>query len=303
MKFILSGSQGYVTTSPMLQPFFTGGFWDVMLRRDPGKTNLNQTGSVDVTYELITKNSRFDGDNSFIQYQDSSSLFISSSTSASYNEAWSTYTFSSDNTHLLGYLGGTGSNNVIAPNNVIFDGEFQEFRYWITSLSQSIFDEHVLNPTSYADNDITSSYYNLIYRLPLGNYDQISGSDGDNKITSVHPMVTGSFAPTGSFLGTGSSTVNFAIINNFTGSSFKSESRVDAVQGPDLGGFTTNDNKVRVLNNEIISGSTLSPYVSVQINQLSSSVIDYTPDLDIAEIAISPQNSIDQDIINQFGFF
>ena len=303
MKFILSGSQGYVTTSPMLQPFFTGGFWDVMLRRDPGKTNLNQTGSVDVTYELITKNSRFDGDNSFIQYQDSSSLFISSSTSASYNEAWSTYNFSSDNTHLLGYLGGTGSNNVIAPNNVIFDGEFQEFRYWITSLSQSIFDEHVLNPTSYADNDITSSYYNLIYRLPLGNYDQISGSDGDNKITSVHPMVTGSFAPTGSFLGTGSSTVNFAIINNFTGSSFKSESRVDAVQGPDLGGFTTNDNKVRVLNNEIISGSTLSPYVSVQINQLSSSVIDYTPDLDIAEIAISPQNSIDQDIINQFGFF
>jgi ABC-type uncharacterized transport system substrate-binding protein len=303
MKFILSGSQGYVTTSPMLQPFFTGGFWDVMLRRDPGKTNLNQTGSVDVTYELVTKNSRFDGDNSFIQYQDSSSLFISSSTSSSYNEAWSTYTFSSENTHLLGYLGGTGSNNVIAPNNIIFDGEFQEFRYWITSLSQSKFDEHVLNPTSYVDNDITSSYYNLVYRLPLGNYDQISGSDGDNKITSVHPMVTGSFAPTGSFLGTGSSTVNFAIINNFTGSSFKSESRVDAIQGPDLGGFVTNDNKVRVLNNEIISGSTLSPYVSVQINQLSSSVIDYTPDLDIAEIAISPQNSIDQDIINQFGFF
>ena len=97
------------------------------------------------------------------------------------------------------------------------------------------------------DNDITSSYYNLVYRLPLGNYDQISGSDGDNKITSVHPMVTGSFAPTGSFLGTGSSTVNFAIINNFTGSSFKSESRVDAIQGPDLGGFVTNDNKCRLV--------------------------------------------------------
>ena len=303
MKFILSGSQGYVTSSPMLQPFFTGGFWDVMLRRDPGKLNLNQTGSIDVNYELVTKNSKFDGDNAFIQYQDSSSLFISSSTSASYNEAWSTYTFTSGNTYLLGYLGGTGSNNVIAPDNVIFDGEFQEFRYWITNLSQSIFDQHVLNPTSYADNDITSSYYNLVYRLPLGNYDQISGSDGDNKITSVHPMVTGSYAPTGSFLGTGSSTVNFAIINNFTTNSFKSESRVDVIQGPDNGGFAQNENKIRVSNNEIISGSTLSPYVSVQINQLSSSVIDFTPDLDIAEIAISPQNSINQDIINQFGWF
>ena len=302
MKFILSGSQGYVTSSPILQPFFTGGFWDVMLRRDPGKLNLNQTGS-DVTYELVTKNGKFDGDSAFIHYEASSSIFISGSTSSSYNEAWSTYTFTSGNTELLGYLGGTESNNTISPDNVTFDGEFQEFRYWVTNLSQSIFDQHVLNPTSYADNDITSSYYNLVYRLPLGNYDQISGSDGDNKITSVHPMVTGSYAPTGSFLGTGSSTVNFAIINNFTTNSFKSESKIDAIQGPDLGGFVTNDNKIRVLNNEIISGSTLSPYVSVQINQLSGSVIDYTPDLDIAEIAISPQNSIDQDIINQFGFF
>ena len=302
MKFILSGSQGYVTSSPILQPFFTGGFWDVMLRRTPGQLNLNQTGS-DVSYELVTKNGKWDGDSAFIHYEASSSIFISGSTSSSYNEAWSTYTFSSGNTHLLGYLGGTGSNDVIASDNVIFDGEFQEFRYWITNLSQSTFDQHVLNPTSYADNDITSSYYNLVYRLPLGNYDQTSGSDGDNRITSQHPMVTGSYAPTGSFLGTGSSTVNFAIINNFTTNSFKSESRVDAIQGPDNGGFAQNENKIRVSNNEIISGSTLSPYVSVQINQLSSSVIDFTPDLDIAEIAISPQNSIDQDIINQFGWF
>jgi len=302
MKFILSGSQGYVTSSPILQPFFTGGFWDVMLKRDPSKLNLNQTGS-DVSYELVTKNGNFDGDDAFIHYEASSSIFISGSTSSSYNEAWSTYTFTSGNTELLGYLGGTGSNSTISPDNVIFDGEFQEFRYWVTNLSQSTFDQHVLNPTSYTDNDITSSYYNLVYRLPLGNYDMISGSDGDNKITSVHPMVTGSYAPTGSFLGTGSSTVNFGIINNFTTNSFKSESKIDAIQGPDNGGFALNENKVRILNNEIISGSTLSPYVSVQINQLSSSVIDYTPDLDIAEIAISPQTSIDQDIVNQFGWF
>ncbi|MGB0404987.1 MAG: hypothetical protein ACPGDB_02215, partial [Fusobacterium sp.] len=302
LRFMLSGSQGYVTSSRIFMPFFTGGFWDVMVRRDPGQLNLNQTGS-DVTYELVTKNSKFDGDNSFIQYEASSSIFISGSTSSSYNEAWSTYTFTSGNTHLLGYLGGTGSNNTIAPDNIIFDGEFQEFRYWITNLSQSTFDQHVLNPTSYADNDITSSYYNLVYRLPLGNYDQISGSDNDNKIISQHPMVTGSYAPTGSFLGTGSSTVNFAIINNFSTNSFSSESRIDSIQGPDNGGFAQNENKIRVLNNEIISGSTLSPYISVQINQLSGSTLDYTPDLDIAQIAVSPQNSIDQDIINQFGWF
>ena len=116
-------------------------------------------------------------------------------------------------------------------------------------------------------------------------------------------MVTGSTAPTSSFLGTGSSTVNYGIINNFTTNSFVSESKIDLIQGPDIGAFTLNENKVRITNNETISGSTLSPHVSVQENTLSSSIIDFTPDLDIAQIAISPQDSIDQDIINQLGWF
>jgi hypothetical protein len=203
--------------------------------------NLNDTGS-DAFYELIVKQGKYDGHSGFIEQQASSSIFISGSTSSSYNEGWSTYTFSSGNQQLYGYLGGASSSNVIAPDGIIFDGEFQEFRYWNTNLSQSIFDQHVLNPTSYASNDITSSYYDLIYRLPLGNYDNTSGS----RRVSVHPMVTGSVAPT---------------------------------------------------------GSTLSAYVSVQENQLSSSYIDYTADLDVAQIAISPQDSIDRDIENQMGWF
>jgi hypothetical protein len=155
------------------------------------------------------------------------------------------------------------------------------------------------NPTSYVDNDITSSYYNLVYRLPLGNYNFTSGSDGDNKVYTVHPMSTGSMAPTASFLGTGSSTVNYGIINNFTTNSFVSESRFDLIQGPDMGAFTLNEAKIKVENNPIASGSTLSPYVSVQ----QKLVDGYTADLDIAEIAISPQNSIDKDIVDQLGFF
>jgi hypothetical protein len=91
-----------------------------------------------------------------------------------------------------------------------------------------------LNPTSYAGNDITASYYDLVYRLPLGNYDNISGS----RRVSVHPMATGSVAPTASFLGTGSSTVNYGIITNFTTNSFVSESKIDLIQGPDMGAFT-----------------------------------------------------------------
>jgi hypothetical protein len=298
LRFILSGSQGYASTDAIWLPFFTGSFFNLKLDRQPSKMNLQDTGS-DAFYELIVKQGKYDGHSGFIEQQGSASLFISGSTSSSYNEGWSNYTFSSGNQQLYGFLGGASSSNVIAPDGVIFDGEYQEFRYWITNLSQSIFDQHVLNPTSYAGNDITASYYDLVYRLPLGNYDRISGS----RRVSVHPMTTGSVAPTASFLGTGSSTINYGIITNFTTNSFVFESKVDLIQGPDMGAFTLNEDKIRVTNNEIISGSTLSAYVTVQQNILSSSTIDYTADLDIAQIAVSPQDSIDQDIKNQFGWF
>ena len=298
LRLIMSGSPGYVTSSRIWLPFFTGSYWNLKLSRETGSQNLSQTGS-DNSYQLIVKNSEFDNNSNVINYWGSSSLFISGSTSASYNEAWNKYYFTNNNEVLLGYLGGTGSNNILSPDGVTFDGRFNEFRYWITNLSQSTFDQHVLNPTSYADNDLTSSYYNLVYRLPLGTYDQISGSNGNNQITSEHPMATGSFAPTGSFLGTGSSTVNYGIITNFTTNSFVSESHIDSIEGPDVGSFTLNNIKIKNFNNKIISGSTLSPFVSNQ----QALYNNYTSNLDIAEISISPQNSIDNDIINQLGFF
>jgi len=301
LRLIMSGSQGYTSTEPIYLPFFSGsGWWNLKLDRTPTSLNLNNTGSNDVTYSVEVKSGNYDGINTFIDFQGSASLAISGSSSASYNEAWNNYTFDTENNQLYGFLGGASSSNVIAKDGVIFDGCFQEFRYWIsTSLSSQTFDQHVLNPTSYVDNDITSSYYNLIYRLPLGNYNNISGSDGDNKIYTVHPMSTGSFAPTASFLGTGSSTVNYGNITNFTTNSFVTNSNVDIVQGPDIGAFTQNEIKIRSQQYPIASGSTLSPYISVQ-EQIRN---PYTADLDIAEIAFSTQNSIDNDIINQIGFF
>jgi len=294
LRFILSGSQGYTSTSPIYLPFFSGTFWDLKLDRSPIAQNLNDTGS-NITYELVVKSGEYNGDNHFIRFQDSASLSINGSISASYNEAWNRYTFSDNNSKLYGFLGGASSSNVIAPDGVTFHGQFQEFRYWITNLSQSTFDQHVLNPTSYVDNDITSSYYNLVFRLPLGNYNIVEGPT----LTSVHPMVTGSNIPTGSFLGTGSSTVNYGTILYYTSSNFVTHNNVDLVQGPDLGAFTQNEVKIRTESYPIVSGSTLSPYISVQEDILDS----YTSDLDIAEIAISPQNSIDADIINQIGYF
>ena len=300
LRLVLSGSQGYTSTEPIFLPFFSGsGWWNLKLDRTPTSLNLNSTGSIPVTYSVEVKSGNYDGINTFIDYQGSASIAIPT-ISASYNEAWNNYTFGEDNNQFYGFLGGASSSNVITQDGVIFDGCFQEFRYWIsTNLSGSTFDQHVLNPTSYVGNDLTSSYYDLIYRLPLGNYNDISGSDGDNKVYTVHPMSTGSYAPTASFLGTGSSTVNYGNITNFTSNTFVTNSNVDMIQGPDIGAFTQNEIKIRSQQYPIASGSTLSPYISVQ-EQIEN---PYTADLDIAEIAFSTQNSIDNDIINQIGFF
>ena len=299
LRFILSGSQGYASTDPIYLPFFSGSWWNLKLNRGVTGLNLNQTGS-DQSYELIVKNTNLDDSKDrYIQYQASQSLSIDGATSSSYNNSWNNYTFSSGNLDLYGYLGGASSSNVIAQDGIIFDGYYQEFRYWISNLSQSTFDQHVINPTSYVGNDITSSYYNLIYRLPLGNYSKISGSNGDDKVTTVHPMSTGSLAPTASFLGTGSSTIDYGIITNFTTNSFVSESRVDLIQAADIGAYAQNENKIRTKNYPIASGSILSPYITVQ----QPLVDGFTTDLDNLEIAISPQDSINQDITNQIGFF
>jgi hypothetical protein len=96
LRFILSGSQGYTSTDPIYLPFFSGSFWDIKLDRSPAAQNLNDSGS-NIDYELIVKSGQFDGNNNFIDFQGSASLSITGSTSASYNEAWNSYTFAPGN--------------------------------------------------------------------------------------------------------------------------------------------------------------------------------------------------------------
>ena len=300
LRFFLSGSQGYAKTEPIYFPFFSGSWWNVKLNRETGSLSLYDSGSNN-SYQLTVKSTDYDGkDGSFIKYQSSQSLFIDGSTSGSYNKSWHEFSFSSGNVSLDGHLGGTGSNDVLAPDGVVFDGAFQEVRMWSTVLSQSVFDQHVLDPRSIRSNQVTSSLYDLIFRLPLGNDLQISGSEGDNKINSVHPSITGSFVPTASFfLGTGSSTVSYGIITNFTTESYQPTEYYSLVEAPNLGAYNFVDDKIRIYDNPEASGSTLSPYVAIQQYPINR----YTLDTNDVEVAISPQDSIDRDITEQLGYF
>ena len=177
MRLFMSGAQGYVTSSPMYLPFFDGGWWNVMLQRETGGLRLSNTGSNN-RYWLYAKNSIYDGNNGkVIGYQDSQSIFITGSTSSSYNSSWNSfkqwnleeyYGYEGagaiwDNNDSLyddyqrppmyAYLGGSGLGDVLAPKYTTFSGSFQEFRYWKVVLSQSIFDIHTLNPMSIVGNE------------------------------------------------------------------------------------------------------------------------------------------------------
>jgi hypothetical protein len=68
---------------------------------------------------------------------------------------------------------------------------------------------------------------------------------------------------------------------------------------PNVGAITTVNDKVRVVEQNIVTGSTLSPFITITQPQLNP----FTPDLPYVDVSLSPQNSIDYDIINQLGYW
>jgi hypothetical protein len=323
LRFFLSGSNGYINTTPLYLPFFNGDWWNVKLNRETGSLRLSQTGSNN-TYTLSTKNSIYDGYNGVsVGFEGSTSLFITGSTSASYNRAWSSYTtfdvsqpygydsplalydfdfvLYDDNTlapPYFGYLGGDGvHNSPLAPNN-IFSGSFQEFRYWIGNLENISFTDHTLHPRSIAGNNTSASYSELSFRLPLGN-------ELDNNLTtyltSAHPTIAGNQITSSFLFESGSTSVilSTAKINNLTSASYETTVYTSLINTPNIGATTEVDDKVRITESNLIPGDVLTPYISIQ----KPGDIPYTNDLSIIDISLSPQDSINEDIIAQLGTF
>lgn len=237
-------------TASVYLPFFNGDWWSILI-------NSGSSG-----YELIVKNKIYSGnDGNQIGFQASSSIASTAS--------WSGSTVS--------YFG-TGS---FGTSYKIFSGSLQEIRYYTVPLSQSVFDDYVMNPYS-----IESSEY-LAFRAPLGGELYIDSS-------SIHPKVTGSWTPTSSF----SSDNNFYLSST---SSFIANTETIFLDQFPAGIRNAINNKIKIAQTILPSGSTLSPYIKTQ-QELSVSG-SYTKDINLLEVALSPQNEINQDIINQYGFF
>lgn len=164
-------------------------------------------------------------------------------------------------------------------------------------INEGVLRIHTLNQRAYAGSEPESSLHNLIFRLKL---------DASSSLDSTHPTVSGSFfigqlgynvSNIGSFkIGTSTlshghysagNPVSYSIIDDF-----------QLVSTPQTGVNQRVTNKVFIAPKSEITGSTLSPFVSIQkFNpNISRNAIDI-------EVAFSPTDNIDSDITNQLGAF
>jgi hypothetical protein len=255
------------TSASIYLPFYDGGWWSVL---------VNKEGT---NYTLTAKNKIYIGDDgNFIGFQASSSITSSATT-------WNNGTKS--------YFGISSSLS-----GKVFTGSLQEIRYYTRALSQSNFDDYVMNPYAIDGNYVNSAPYVLAFRAPLGS-DLITGST-----TSIHPKVTGSWATTSSFAS------NSSYYYNST-PAFEQNTEVIFVNEFPAGIKNRISNKIQQQNLVLpYSSSTdpntpnnqvLSPFRSVQQQSVLSG--SYTKNINYVEIAFSPQNEINDDINSQLGYF
>ena len=244
--------------------------------------------------------------------------------SSSINKAWNKFGTIAlpDGVHVGGALkgveiAGIGTNNFLAQEpGKIFSGSFQEFRYYSHDISESVFNDFVMNPESIEGNRITgseSSFDIVNFRAPLGNELEnfftasqgVTGSNVTTLLTSSHPAVTAS-APeyiTASFIDTATDTYNrysWVQYQNTTARTF-SETNTETyfLDQPAVGIRNRISNKIQATSN-LNFGNVLSNQVSIQKDPFISQ--SYTENINTLEVAFSPQAEIDDDIIATLGY-
>jgi len=250
-------------------PFFDGGWWSIAASRD-------DTSSKNFT--LRAANKLYDeGDNSTEIGFISSSVINHPTRIGSWRETGS-----------ISYFPASSS---VLTNYTPFSGLYQEVRYYLNPISENVFKDYTMNPHSIEGNTINSSPNELVFRASLGGELYTSSF-------SIHPKITGSWVVTQSFSGSNGGFSNF----NFNSTpTFISNAETFFADQPIAGIRNIVGDKIRIENNVIPEGNTLSPFMS--LSQMTNISQSYTPGINYLEVAFSPQNEVNEDIINQIGFF
>ena len=340
MRFFIKGDNGdggTVMSDPIYLPFFDKGWWNVQLQRDQHPIVSNN--SIPTTYTMYVGNKIYDGaDGNQIGF--TGSVSISSQPggqplSQSINKSWNDFSIDLAQYGAGGYLGGWGNTLTAGTTGSIgttstegvkgvqnagknFSGSFQEFRYYSNDISQSVFNDAVMNPESIEGNFITgseSSFDIVNFRAPLGNeleniFTSSLYTQYQESIESVHPAITGSspLTITASFYNPAdllfpqSLTSSYDVTYN-ANSSLKtySETNVETyfLDQPSIGIRNRVSNKIKYSTN-LNFGTVLSSQVSIQENPPISQ--SYTDNINSLEVAFSPTEEINDDIIQSLGY-
>jgi hypothetical protein len=267
----IKGNLGSQYTCSIYAPFFDGNWWSIMINRSGSFGNDPSSGAHTFTL-LAGSTGYYDG------YDGNQIMSLYSSSTANNTPTW-------------GYSGSkiTFFDTPISayyPVSDPFIGYAQEIRYWATTQSINSFKDYVMNPQSidYSGENTYSS--KLAARLPLGG-DLYTGS------ISVHPKVTGSWATTSSF----ASNSSFYIRDNL----FQTNVEARFLNSPVVGLKGRVTDKIQIISSSLPTGSVLSQYISLE--QEYPSLSSESPDVNLLEVAFSPQNEVNDDIINSLGYF
>lgn len=315
LRFYISGSTangGTAVSNDIYLPFFDKGWWSVMLKRNT-HVGVNDD-DYNTTYTLYAKNKIYNGwDGNIIGFQGSASIV--SNVSGSINQAWNKFGIgSADGIYLGGYISGSViGNKTLTSAGKIFLGALQEFRYYSQPITEEIFNNYVMNPESIEGIDpmgSLSSFDILNFRAPLGNeledkFIKNVTSSYSQTLTSLHPAISGE-APsliTGSFIIPISNITSSAYNVIYYGNEVKTYSipnyEVYFLNQPAMGIRNVINDKIRIADTSDF-GNVLSNQISIQQDyQISQS---YTEDINSLEVSFSPQDEINDDIIQSLGF-
>jgi len=259
------------TSSSVYLPFFNGNWWSVMVTAD-----VNSGDFILYAGDKVTPGGNYNEYN-----------FLASSSVTANEAAWTDSVYS--------YFPAIANSSL----GKMFSGSYQEIRYYDTILNSSVFKDYIMNPYSTEGVGGTNSSPNeLAFRAPLGG-ELYTGSK------SIHPKVTGSWITASSFISNDS---NFYISNT---SSFVNNYEYIYFDQVPAGIKNIVTEKITQISGELpYSGSeevnlptnkVLSPFISIQQNYPISQ--SYTNDINYTEVALSPQNEINEDINSQIGYF
>lgn len=288
-------------------PFYNGEWWSVSINAQSSST------SPDTTFTLYAGGkgyySGYDGNQ--VMYVKSSSITVETNTTAWGQGAGSgNVYFARANDFVNPPSTATVNGKYFKP----FTGYYQELRYWIRTQSINEFEDFIMNPRSVTYRGLNNEYADyLALRNSLGaELDPIPKFVAGNSSTylqSYHPKSSrsGSYWFTSSFNASSSpGAINFVL----TASNIEPY----LYNQPIVGIKNRVTDKIQIVSSSYPTGNVLSRYRSLE--QDYSTLKDYriplstdsepgseVPDINLLEIAFSPQNEINDDIIGSLGYF